>query len=357
MSNNCHDGSISPLGSVDSSTSDFQFRASLDALLEFDNLDTGSNTDGSSTDPLMQVNNTLSNKRNEEAMNAFLQQQEQALSGEISKPTVGMGEASEFPTPQPTTEAPQQSPQPIAQSSQFPVPQPLVAQHQQLPQQVQSSMHPSMFAMSALPSVPYGSLTIQQQQQQQQQQHQQNSSQQMAMYFGQQQCNTMIAMSLQQMATSTHPPPAAAASNAPSMSLSMNHHASPAPPSCLSSSIRSENNKRVRYDTVSAISEDERVRHDRNSREKQRSKQITTQIEELRHLINSANVDHVEKAGKYSTLVTVGEYIKQLHGEAAELEAEHGRLVDTITLFDVPATTRKLGNTLPRNGGPSCEAS
>jgi hypothetical protein len=376
MSNDCNDGNSSPLGKGHSSMSDFQFRASLDALLEFDYPDTG-NTDGSSTDPLMQVNNTLSNKKNEEAMNAFLQQQEQALSGETPIPTAGIGDTPEFPVLQPITEAPQH----FRQSSQFPVPQHVFAQHQQLPQQVQSSMHPYMFAMSALPSEPHVSLAMQQPQQrqpqqpqqQQQQQHQQNSSQQMSMYFGQQQRDKMIALSLQQMATSLQPAAAAAAaavaaaaappapapaatpavSNAPSTRLSMNPF-SPAPPSHLSNSIRSYNNRRVRHGVASAVSEDERIRHDRNSREQQRSQQITTQIEELRRLLQSANVD-VEKADKYSTLVTVGEYIKQLHDDAAELEAEHGRLVDTITFFAVPATTRKLENTLPYQGGPSLE--
>jgi PAS domain-containing protein len=318
MSNNRSSGNSSPIGNVNSSMSDLQFGATLDALLDFDNIDT-STADGSSTDPLMQVDNTLSNKRNEDAMNAFLQQQQQqTLSGETPKPPVGIGKAPEFPVLQP-----------IAQSSQFPVPQPVLAQHQQLAQQIASSMLPSMLAMSALPSVPYGSLAMQQQQQQQQQQL--NSSHQMAMHLQQQQ-NMMIALSLQQMAPSLHAA-SAPASNAPSMSVPMKR-ASPATatPSYLSdaSSIRSYNNKRA-HGMVSAISDDEgnRKRSHRNVREQQRSQQITTQIAELRHLLHAANVDF-EKADKYSTLVTVGEFIKQLQDDATQLEAEHGRLVETI---------------------------
>jgi hypothetical protein len=81
------------------------------------------------------------------------------------------------------------------------------------------------------------------------------------------------------------------------------------------------------------VSEDEedrdRRRQDRNYREQQRSQRITHQIDQLRLVLSEAQIRH--KPDKFSTLITVGEYIKQLQERSAMLDAEHKKLIDTIT--------------------------
>jgi PAS domain-containing protein len=83
----------------------------------------------------------------------------------------------------------------------------------------------------------------------------------------------------------------------------------------------------------SSVSEDEGERHrrreDRNAREQQRSQKITEQIEHLRDVLVSANVQF--KPDKYSTLVTAAEYIQKLQERSAMLDIEHKKLVDTIS--------------------------
>ncbi|KAG7346932.1 PAS domain S-box containing protein [Nitzschia inconspicua] len=85
--------------------------------------------------------------------------------------------------------------------------------------------------------------------------------------------------------------------------------------------------------STAAVSEDEeerfRRRQDRNLREQQRSQKITQQIDHLRSVLSSAQIRY--KPDKFSTLVTVGEYIKQLQERSAMLDAEHKKLIDTIT--------------------------
>lgn len=84
---------------------------------------------------------------------------------------------------------------------------------------------------------------------------------------------------------------------------------------------------------VSAVSEDEeervRRRQDRNVREQQRSQKITQQIDHLKDVLAAASVPF--KPDKYSTLVTVAEYIQQLQERSALLDVEHKKLVDTIS--------------------------
>lgn len=81
-----------------------------------------------------------------------------------------------------------------------------------------------------------------------------------------------------------------------------------------------------------AISEDEgdrkKRRIDRNMREKERSKQITSQISALHEILEEANIDH--KSDKFSTLVSVERYINQLHERTACLDAEHKSLLETL---------------------------
>jgi PAS domain-containing protein len=93
--------------------------------------------------------------------------------------------------------------------------------------------------------------------------------------------------------------------------------------------------KRKRYGDESdiVISEDEgdqdRRRHDRNWREQQRSQRITQQIITLKNILEGAQIEF--KPDKYSTLVTVGDYIKTLQEQSAKLDQEHQKLLDTLT--------------------------
>ncbi|CAJ1958550.1 unnamed protein product [Cylindrotheca closterium] len=90
--------------------------------------------------------------------------------------------------------------------------------------------------------------------------------------------------------------------------------------------------KRMRGDAT-AVSEDDDERHKRrqgrNVREQQRSQRITQQIDHLREVLSGANIAF--KPDKYSTLVTVADYIKQLQAKSAALDAEHGKLLSTIS--------------------------
>lgn len=89
-------------------------------------------------------------------------------------------------------------------------------------------------------------------------------------------------------------------------------------------------------DHISSISEDEgeaeKRRKDRNRREQNRSQLISKQIAELRAVLAKSNVPF--KSDKYSTLVSVYQYIKTLQERAALLDEEHRKLVDTITKSD-----------------------
>lgn len=84
--------------------------------------------------------------------------------------------------------------------------------------------------------------------------------------------------------------------------------------------------------SISAVSEDEgdrsKRRNDRNHREQQRSQQIAQQIGYLRDMLSAANVQF--KPDKYSTLVTVADFIKSLQERAELLDSEHKKLLNTI---------------------------
>jgi len=74
--------------------------------------------------------------------------------------------------------------------------------------------------------------------------------------------------------------------------------------------------------------ERDRRRQDRNLREQQRSQKITLQIDHLRDVLAAANVQF--KPDKYSTLVSVADYIKQMQERSAALDVEHKKLLQTI---------------------------
>ncbi|GAX22999.1 hypothetical protein FisN_15Hh104 [Fistulifera solaris] len=81
-----------------------------------------------------------------------------------------------------------------------------------------------------------------------------------------------------------------------------------------------------------AISEDEgdrkKRRIDRNMREKERSKQIASQISALHEILEEASVEH--KSDKFSTLVSVERYINELHQRTTCLDSEHKSLLKTL---------------------------
>jgi PAS domain-containing protein len=79
---------------------------------------------------------------------------------------------------------------------------------------------------------------------------------------------------------------------------------------------------------LAKMTESERRRYERNLREQQRSYKISQQIKQLRDVLAESNIPF--RPNKYSILVSVAEYIKQLQSRAIMLDAEHQRLIDTI---------------------------
>jgi len=72
----------------------------------------------------------------------------------------------------------------------------------------------------------------------------------------------------------------------------------------------------------------ERRRYERNLREQQRSFRISQQIQQLRDVLAESKVPF--KPNKYSILVSVADYIKQLQTRAVMLDSEHKKLFKTI---------------------------
>jgi len=79
------------------------------------------------------------------------------------------------------------------------------------------------------------------------------------------------------------------------------------------------------FETMSA---EEKRRYERNVREQQRSFKISQQIKELRIVLVQSNIPF--KPNKFSILLSVVDYIKQLQGRAIMLDAEHRKLIDTM---------------------------
>lgn len=104
--------------------------------------------------------------------------------------------------------------------------------------------------------------------------------------------------------------------------------------------------KRTRGGTSMAVSDSEddstRRRHDRNLREQRRSQKITHQIDQLRDILAAASVRF--KPDKYSTLVSVVEYVKQLQRRSTMLDSEHKKLLDTITKANEIVNEPYVGN-------------
>ena len=73
---------------------------------------------------------------------------------------------------------------------------------------------------------------------------------------------------------------------------------------------------------------DERRRYERNLREQQRSHRISQQIKELRNVLTESKVPF--KPNKYSILMSVADYIKQLQTQSTFLDGEMNKLLNTI---------------------------
>jgi len=107
-------------------------------------------------------------------------------------------------------------------------------------------------------------------------------------------------------------------------------------PSIVSSSSNSSNSldpgppPQVKNEAeVAKMTPAERRRYERNLREQQRSYRISQQIKELRDVLAESNIPF--KPNKFSILVNVADYIKQLQARAIMLDAEHRKLMSTIS--------------------------
>jgi PAS domain S-box-containing protein len=72
----------------------------------------------------------------------------------------------------------------------------------------------------------------------------------------------------------------------------------------------------------------QRRRHERNLREQQRSYRISQQIKGLREVLTESNIPF--KPNKFSILVSIVDYTKQLQSRAIMLDSEYQKLADTI---------------------------
>lgn len=113
-----------------------------------------------------------------------------------------------------------------------------------------------------------------------------------------------------------------------------------------SSESHHHNASSKQFETMSAISEDEeevnKRRIERNMREQERSKKISSQISQLKSLLSSENIRF--KPDKYNTLVSVHSYIKTLQQRQAVLDEEKNKLVNTITQSNELVTKSQTGH-------------
>ena len=114
------------------------------------------------------------------------------------------------------------------------------------------------------------------------------------------------------------------------------------------SNKRQRQSKKVNNAEEAARAEDpaEKRRFERNLREQQRSSKISSQIKELREVLSDCNVPF--KPNKYSILLKVVEYIKQLQSRAIMLDAEHQKLIATVR-----QTNEMITNSANHNNGMS----
>jgi len=87
--------------------------------------------------------------------------------------------------------------------------------------------------------------------------------------------------------------------------------------------------KQMSASALSKLAPEEKRRYDRNLREQQRSYKISQQIKELRTVLSESSVPF--KPNKFSILMSVVGYIKDLQSRAMFLDSEHQKLIHTIS--------------------------
>ena len=92
--------------------------------------------------------------------------------------------------------------------------------------------------------------------------------------------------------------------------------------------LRNKDGSVITEKDLEKMSPAERRRYERNLREQQRSFRISQQIQQLRDVLSESKVPF--KPNKYSILVSVADYIKQLQTRAIMLDSEHQKLFKTI---------------------------
>lgn len=117
----------------------------------------------------------------------------------------------------------------------------------------------------------------------------------------------------------------------------------------ISSSATAATRKRGHTSTF-PISEDEsdfrKRKSDRNAREQQRAQQVTDQIAHLRDLIVRSGVA-LDKVDKFSTLIAVEQYIRNLQTKSLELKAEHDNLLATLQQTSELVNSQYVSSTSP----------
>jgi len=142
----------------------------------------------------------------------------------------------------------------------------------------------------------------------------------------------------------------------PQMMMMMNNEIAPSVVSSATGGHRSEPAPKRKYneEALAKVTDPaERRRYERNLREQQRSSKISTQIKELREVLSECNVPF--KPNKYSILLKVVEYIKQLQSRAIMLDAEHQKLITTVQQTNEMITNTGKNNNNNENGGETSD--
>ena len=92
---------------------------------------------------------------------------------------------------------------------------------------------------------------------------------------------------------------------------------------------------------------EEKRRYERNLREQQRSHRISQQIKELRSVLTESKVQF--KPNKYSILMSVSQYIRQLQNRSKLLDNEMKKLLNTIRQSSEMANSAPTSNKKARN--------
>ena len=115
--------------------------------------------------------------------------------------------------------------------------------------------------------------------------------------------------------------------------------------------LRNKDGSVITEKDLEKMSPAERRRYERNLREQQRSFRISQQIQQLRDVLSESKVPF--KPNKYSILVSVADYIKQLQTRAIMLDSEHKKLFTTIQETNEMVASGQIPdpNTATQQGG------